>query len=163
LSERASWWQGKRGEWYVVIQAGLFLLLIFGPRTLPAVPTWPEHLRPTSYILAALLLLAGGTLAVAGVLALGRNLTPLPLPKRDARLVESGPYRLVRHPIYGGIVLMAYGWSLLAGSWLTLGYATLLFLFFDIKSRREERWLRAKYPGYSEYSNKVRKLIPFIY
>jgi len=108
-------------------------------------------------------LLAGALLAGAGTLSLGRNLTPLPHPKEGARLVETGAYRLVRHPIYGGIVLLAYGWGLCARSWLPLGYATLVFIFLDLKSRREERWLIEKYSGYAGYRKRTRKLIPFIY
>ncbi|RPI93163.1 MAG: isoprenylcysteine carboxylmethyltransferase family protein, partial [Chloroflexi bacterium] len=45
----------------------------------------------------------------------------------------------------------------------TLIYAGLLFVFFDIKTRREERWLARKFPEYAGYQQRVRKLIPFIY
>lgn len=58
---------------------------------------------------------------------------------------------------------MAFGWGLWVHGWLTLGYALLLFVFFDLKSSREERWLREKFPGYDAYRRRVRKLIPFIY
>jgi len=47
----------------------------------------------------AILMAAGGCLFIAGLVALGANLTPLPCPKTHATLVQSGPYRLVRHPI----------------------------------------------------------------
>jgi len=62
----------------------------------------------------------------------------------------------------GGIVL-AYGWALVVRGWLTLVYATVLFVFLDIKSECEERWLIDKFPDYSDYQRRVRKLIPFIY
>ena len=77
--------------------------------------------------------------------------------------METGAYRLVRHPIYGGIILMAYGWGLVAQGFFTLAYASLVFLFLDLKSRREEGWLEEKFPGYAGYQKRVRKLIPFIY
>ena len=50
----------------------------------------------------------------------GENLTPFPEPLPGARLVESGAYRLVRHPIYGGLILGALGWGLLTASPLAL-------------------------------------------
>jgi protein-S-isoprenylcysteine O-methyltransferase Ste14 len=160
---RTGWWQGKRGEWYVIIQAVLFALVLLGPRTLSGLPAWPPAARLPALLFGAVLLLAGTLLAGAGAASLGRNLTPLPHPKDDAQLVESGAYRLVRHPIYSGIILMAFGWSLCTRSYLVIAYATLVFLFLDLKSRREERWLTEKFPGYDSYRKRVRKLIPFVY
>ena len=105
----------------------------------------------------------GFLLAMAGVLGLGSNLTAVPYPKDNATLVETGPFYIVRHPIYCGLILMAFGWGLWVHGWLTIGYAALLFIFFDIKSRREEQWLTEKYSGYGAYQKRVRKLIPFVY
>ncbi len=157
------WWKGSRGEWYLVVQAGLFLLLIFGPRNWQGMPEWsPPYVR-TGSVVGGILFLTGALLAVTGALNLGRNLTPLPRPKENAKLIVTGAYRLVRHPIYSGITFMAFGWALLLHSWLTVGYALLLFAFFDVKSRREERWLQEKFPEYAAYRRRVRKLIPFVY
>jgi protein-S-isoprenylcysteine O-methyltransferase Ste14 len=50
-----------------------------------------------------------------------------------------------------------------AHAWATLGYAILLLVFVDLKSRREERWLMAKFPGYTAYRRRVRRLIPYVY
>jgi protein-S-isoprenylcysteine O-methyltransferase Ste14 len=94
---------------------------------------------------------------------LGRGLTPLPYPKDGAGLVQTGPFALIRHPIYGGGLMLALGFALMIQSWLTLGYAAVLFAFLDGKSRREERWLAEKYPEYASYQRRVRKLIPFVY
>jgi protein-S-isoprenylcysteine O-methyltransferase Ste14 len=107
--------------------------------------------------------LIGGLLFTAGVFKLGPNFTPVPFPKAEATLVETGPYGFVRHPMYSGAVLMAFGWALWAHGWLTISYAVALFLFFDIKSRREEKWLIEKFSGYRSYQRRVRKLIPYIY
>lgn len=163
MTVRTRWWRGNRGEWYVVIQAALFVLVILGPRTFPGLPAWPPGAQLPALLFGGALLLAGALLALWGAASLGRNLTPLPHPKDDARLVETGAYRLVRHPIYGGIILMAYGWGLLAQGFLTLAYATLVLIFLDLKSRREERWLVERFPGYDDYRKSVRKLIPYIY
>ena len=100
---------------------------------------------------------------LVGVLSLGQNLTAVPYPKEDAVLVESGVFRIVRHPIYSGIILGSLGWGLLTNSLLALFLTLVLFIFFDIKSRREEQWLSDKYADYPAYQARVRKLIPLIY
>ena len=157
------WWKGARGEWYVVAQGALLGLLAVGPRSTGALPAWPAGLvGPATWAGRALLVL-GAVLALAAVLRLGRNLTPLPHPKDDGVLVDSGPYAWVRHPIYSGLILGGFGWALLQQGWLTLLWAVLLLVFFDIKSRREERWLLARFPAYADYRRRVRKLLPFIY
>ena len=94
---------------------------------------------------------------------MGSNLTAVPYPKEQGTLVETGPYRLVRYPMYFGGILIAFGWAFLVHGWLTIGFAIIMLVFFDFKSRREEKWLKAKFPGYGEYQKRVRKLIPFIY
>jgi protein-S-isoprenylcysteine O-methyltransferase Ste14 len=108
-------------------------------------------------------MVAGGALLLAALFRLGRGLTPLPYPKESGRLVRTGPYALVRHPMYSGGFLIFLGWSLHVRSWLTLGYALVLFAFMDLKSRREEKWLTEKFPEYADYRRRVRKLIPFVY
>ena len=70
-------------------------------------------------------------------------------------------HQLVEYLI--GIILGAIGWSFLVQGTLTLLVSLLLFLFFDIKTRREEKYLRLKFPGYTDYTSRVKKLLPFIY
>lgn len=124
---------------------------------------WGEPWSMASFVAGDLLIIAGIVLGVGGVVGLGRNLTPLPHPKKDAALVENGAYSLVRHPIYAGLAFAAVGWGLLWRSPATLALAAGLLVFFDIKSRREELWLVQAFPRYAEYRRRVRKLIPFIY
>ena len=160
---RAPWWKGSRGEWYVAGQGVLLLLVAMGPRTLPGLPEWTSLYKQVTFIIGALLLPAGGFMAAWGMMALGKNLTPLPFPKDDGVLIESGPYRIVRHPIYSGLIFASFGWGLLIHGWLTIGFGVLLLVLLDIKSRREEQWLLDKFSGYAAYQKKVRKLIPFFY
>jgi protein-S-isoprenylcysteine O-methyltransferase Ste14 len=160
---KTPWWKGSHGEWYVVAQVALFMLVVFGPRRLAGWPAWSPTFTWLGWIAGGILMAAGLFLLAAAILRLGSNLTAVPYPKKDGTLVETGPYRLVRHPIYCGILLIAFGWGLLVHGWLTLAYAMIMLVFFDIKSRREEKWLQAKFPGYGEYQKRVRKLIPFVY
>jgi len=158
---RQPWWKGRRGEWYVGLQFALFALVVFGPRG--AAIAWPAPLAAIAQPAGIALILAGALLATAAVLKLGRNLTPLPHPKDDSTLVETGIYGWVRHPIYCGLILAAFGWACVVQGWLTLLWALVLLVFFDIKSRREEAWLLARFPAYADYRRRVRKLLPFIY
>ena len=157
------WWRGTRGEWYVVAQVVLIAVVFLAPRTLSGLPAWPAPLARIGMFAGSALILAGSSLFLAGLLRLGPSLTPLPYPKPNATLVQTGPYRFVRHPIYAGGIALAYGWALVVQGWLTLVYATLLLVFLDVKSAREERWLAARFPGYPDYQRRVRKLIPFIH
>lgn len=162
-TDRPPWWKGARGEWLVVCQVALIGLVFFGSRT---VPGWSAGLFPYPRAWAATggaLMVVGSALLVAGLLRLGRGLTPLPYPKDGADLIQTGPYALVRHPMYSGGIGLGLGWALYVQSWLTLGYVAVLFVFLDAKSRREERWLAEKFPAYSAYQLRVRKLIPFVY
>ena len=152
---------GPRGEGWVVIQ---FLLL-------PAValaglvdPFAPPGGPSTLAVLAGLVLMAGGALVVGrGLLDLGRNLTPVPHPRDDAQLVESGIYAHVRHPLYGGLILTAVGWGFVAVSPLTLALAAVLAGFFGLKSRREEAWLVERYEGYPAYMERTKRFLPYLY
>lgn len=154
---------GQRGEWYVVAQFFLFGLIFVAPFvTRPFLP-WPDGWTTAARIIGLALLGTGLLLALAGVLSLGNNLTAVPRPKEGAQMVESGAYRLVRHPIYSGIILGAWGWGFFMASGIALLLALLLFFFFDVKSRREEQWLAETYENYAGYQQRVRKLIPFLY
>jgi protein-S-isoprenylcysteine O-methyltransferase Ste14 len=163
MKSQSPWWKGIRGEWYVVVQFALIALIFFGPRAFLKWPIWAAPYTWFGSIGGGILLLAGSLLFIVAIFRLGSNLTAVPYPKEKGALVETGPFRLVRHPMYCGIILIAFGWALLVHSWLTIGYAVVLLLFFDVKSRREEMWLKVKYPGYVTYQKRVRKLIPLIY
>ena len=157
------WWHGARGEWLVVIQVVLIGLVFFGPRTVAGQPAWPFPFPHVFSIMGGVSMLTGGVLFVSGLVRLGPGLTPLPYPKDGAALVRKGPYAIVRHPIYSGGLILALGWALYIQGWLTLGYVFVLFVFLDMKSRREEKWLMERYPEYAEYQKQVHKLIPFVY
>ncbi len=161
MIDNARW--GQRGEWYVVAQFILFGLIFISPFAFSGAGRWPSPWSTLALVAGLLLGLAGGLLALAGVLNLGSNLTAVPYPKEDAVMVEKGAYRLVRHPIYAGILLGALGWGLLTNSLPTLFLVVALFLLFDVKARQEEAWLREKYTNYADYQRRVKKLIPFVY
>jgi protein-S-isoprenylcysteine O-methyltransferase Ste14 len=148
------WWKGAKGEWYVVVQFLLLGLTVFGPTTLPGWPAWSGVWRIITVVVGLVVGGVGGLFIMSGLFSLGSNLTAVPRPKEDAFMVVHGAY---------GIVLGAFGLGFLRGGWLGLLYALILFIFFDIKSRREEVWLREKYADYADYQQRVSKLVPFVY
>jgi protein-S-isoprenylcysteine O-methyltransferase Ste14 len=158
-----SWLHNSRGEWYVVAQAVLLLAVLLAPildvRVSDQSLSWPGF----AVALGGLLCVAGGGFVVLGSVALGRNVSPFPKPKEDGSLVESGIYSVVRHPIYSGFALFALGWGLAWKSVAALIAALALLALFDIKARREERWLEAKFGGYAAYKKRVKRLIPRVY
>ncbi len=148
---------GRRGEGWFVLQMILFAVILLAPQaTCFACPPW---LRTAGLAILAI----GGLLGTWGMLTLGRNLTPFPKPIEGGELVTHGPYRFVRHPIYAGLIFGTLGWGLFRANLLGLALALLLFIFFDLKSRREEQWLREAYAAYAEYQKRVKKLVPFVY
>jgi protein-S-isoprenylcysteine O-methyltransferase Ste14 len=151
---------GPRGEGWVAAQVVLFVAIAAAGA---AGPVWGGVPRTIGVGAGAVLIGLGGLLAVRGVLDLRENLTPFPRPMAGARLVETGAYHLVRHPIYGGLIIAAAGWGLLTASPLALVGAILLAGFFDLKSRREELWLADTFAGYPDYRNRTRRLIPWVY
>ena len=109
-------------------------------------------------------MVVGTVLASAGLVALGaNNLTALPYPRDKATLVTSGPYAIVRNPIYSGLILGSFGWGLWLNSVVTLLFAVGLFLLFDLKTRKEQAWLVERFPEYGAYCAHVKKLIPWLY
>jgi protein-S-isoprenylcysteine O-methyltransferase Ste14 len=147
----------------VIVQVVLMLLVLAGPRTLAGVGQWTLPFAPQRHVTGAILFVAGGAFFLAGLFRLGSALTPLPYPKDGAPLVQTGPFALVRHPIYSGGLIGAIGIALIVSGWLTFLYVAALFVLLDVKSRQEERWLAQKFPEYRDYQRRVRKLIPFLY
>jgi protein-S-isoprenylcysteine O-methyltransferase Ste14 len=151
---------GPRGEGWVLIQVVLLVLTAATGWWLG--PAWSGGVRVVTAICGAAAIVGGLTLAVRGSRDLRGALTPLPYPRPDALLVETGVYRLVRHPIYGGLVLAGFGWALVTASLPALLAAAVLLGFFELKSRREEVWLEARFSGYAAYRARTRRLIPWI-
>lgn len=115
------------------------------------------------WVLSALLLTTGAVLGVLGVRELGQSRTPFPRPPEHTQLAQSGVYAVVRHPLYSSLIALSLGWACLWGSALGAVLALVQAILLDAKARREERWLRDRFPSYPEYARKVRRLIPWVY
>lgn len=151
---------GPRGEGWVALQGVLFVAV--GAAGLLG-PAWGEPWRTAGLVSGGGLIIVGVVMVVLGIVGLRENLTAVPRPIDDGRLIDSGVYGVVRHPIYTGGIAAALGWGLATASPAALVAAALLGAFLDLKARREEAWLLAAYPAYEAYRARVRKLVPFIY
>lgn len=148
----------QRGGWWVVGQ----LLLMFAIGILGI--TCRATSKPLAIFIVGLVLLAvSAVCGIAGLLALGRNLTPFPKPSATARFVQQGVYGWIRHPLYTSVLCAALGWSFVWQSWPAFVVSLALVVFLDAKARHEERWLRRHFPDYASYERRVRRFIPWIY
>ena len=151
---------GRRGEGWVALQL-LHFAAIVGCGF--ARVYWPHSVESFFGVLGLITAVAGTIVLALGVLALGSSFTPLPRPHPRGEFRQAGPYRLVRHPIYGGVVLLALGWSI-AEAPLGLVPTALLAGFFDLKARREEAWLLERYPEYAAYRERTpHRFVPWLY
>lgn len=144
-----------RGEIYVLVQFVLLSLIFFLPEM--------ETLRFQGWVIGTILKFLGWALILWAVVSLGRNLTPLPKPKSDAKLITSGAFAWMRHPIYTGLILLTFGSALERGHGLALLFALCLTVLLEFKSRREEQWLLEQFSQYATYQKLVKKFIPLIY
>jgi protein-S-isoprenylcysteine O-methyltransferase Ste14 len=86
---------------------------------------------------------------------------PFPKPVEEGSVKQSGAYGLVRHPMYGGVLLLALAWSLVSSP-LALAPWTAAAVFLDARRRREEAWLVEAHAEYEEYRASVRhSFVPF--
>jgi protein-S-isoprenylcysteine O-methyltransferase Ste14 len=96
-------------------------------------------------------------------LRLGRLWSGSVTQKEGHRVVETGPYAIVRHPIYTGLLLSAFATAALEATWLGFAGAALVALGFYLKARLEERLLRGELgAAYDEYRRRIPMLIPFL-
>ncbi len=83
---------------------------------------------------------------------------------RGHRIVTTGPYRYVRHPMYVGTIFFGLSIPLFLGSWWTFIPCGLIVVLFIVRTALEDRMLREELPGYAEYAQRVRyRLLPGIW
>jgi protein-S-isoprenylcysteine O-methyltransferase Ste14 len=129
----------------------LWLSLRFLPQTMVA------------YWLGLLMLILGLAFAISARVHLGRNWSGTVTVKENHELIRSGPYGIVRHPIYTGLLFAFLGTAVAFGEWrglLAFGFLTAAFL---LKIRREECFMSESFRNdYARYRAEVPALIPFM-
>lgn len=154
---------GPRGEGWVVLQVACLALVAAGALVFPGFA--PGGDRGDMRLLGDVLIVAGLALVVWAVATLqqANAFTALPHPRADGTLVETGPYRFLRHPIYSGLILAAIGGSISRESVAAALAALALAIVLDLKRRREELWLAERYPGFAAYRARTHALVPYLY
>jgi len=106
------------------------------------------------------LVAVGAWVGLAALRLHGRKLTPLPEPNPALGLQRTGVYAVIRHPMYTGLLLSAFGLAILAQKPLAIAAAGALTVFFNLKAREEERRLRRCYPDYADYQRATGRFLP---
>jgi protein-S-isoprenylcysteine O-methyltransferase Ste14 len=154
---------GPRGEGWVFLQlVAMFAVAVtYGAAGEPADDGSVLPLRVLGWLVVGLggALILGGYLALSGV----RSFSIMPMPLPAGELVQSGLYRIVRHPVYAGLIVGGLGLAVIRSSVPTVVATVVLFAILDLKRRREEAWLSARFPGYLAYMGRTKALLPFLY
>jgi protein-S-isoprenylcysteine O-methyltransferase Ste14 len=157
-------WKGERGEYWVLAQGVLLVAFAVVPQLpIPGTDALPQVVLYAIQGLALAIALFALILMGKGMIDLGHNLTPLPYPREDGQLVQTGVYGIVRHCLYSGLILGTFALSLWWLSLTHLAVTVALFLVLNAKATREETWLTERYADYPDYQQRVKKLIPWIY
>ena len=143
---------------WVLIQAVLLCFFIFCPFRIPLnIPCFIRYL-------GFFFLFGGILIVIISEISLKRNLTTTPEPVSGGYQVTSGLYHFVRHPMYLGIILVCLGFGILMSDLIKILLTSGVFIFLDIKSRAEEKWLEKTFSGYVSYKKQVtKKFIPWLY
>jgi protein-S-isoprenylcysteine O-methyltransferase Ste14 len=84
--------------------------------------------------------------------------------EENQKVISTGPYAIVRHPMYVGTIVMVIGIALGLGSWWALLFLVIQMFVLPIRILDEERLLKKDLPGYTEYAQKVRyRLVPYLW
>jgi len=148
---------------HLVLMAAAFWLLF---RKTPQLGPLDWHIVPDTpaFQYAGLIITCAGLAFTAWARAiLGRNWSAVVTIKQDHRLIRSGPYRWVRHPIYSGLLLAMLGTAIYIGQLRGFAGIGLGLAGFWMKSQLEETFLIEQFgPEYIEYKNEVKALIPTV-
>lgn len=172
----AYWWMSSRGvksdqrresaasrasHMVPLMVAAALLFLRKAPLGFLAARVLPSTLA--TYIAGAVMLALGLLFSVWARVHLGRNWSATVTVKQDHELVQTGPYRFVRHPIYTGILLALVGTAVARGDVQGLVAVLIACAAFWRKLRLEERWMQETFgDAYARYRARVAALIPYL-
>jgi protein-S-isoprenylcysteine O-methyltransferase Ste14 len=155
----------RRGAFWRTGAISVALVLFLMHAVSPDLPRLRILPATTALGLAGVVVCAAGLgFSVWARIFLGRNWSAAPSVKEGHELIRGGPYRIVRHPIYTGILAAAVGTFLAGGRVMDAVIPAALFVVFIVKLRIEESLMMEQFPGeYPEYRRRTRALIPFLF
>lgn len=143
---------------------GVVLAVALGAGVAARVPGTPITIgQPLVFALGVVLALAGVGFRQYAVATLGRFFTTRVMTQPGQTVVEAGPYRFVRHPSYGGILLTVFGVLLCSTDWLSLACFVVALPGVAYRIKVEEGALiQALGEPYREYMRRTPRLVPFV-
>ena len=139
---------------FVFIQFVLFLVYIIDLKIVSV--SWLPFLDKTGLFI----LIMGILIVLVSLVQLNKNLSPFPTPKLNSKLIKTGLYKFMRHPIYTGILGIAFGYGFYIGSIFKLMIAILIFVLFYFKSKYEEKKLLGFFSEYEAYKKTTGRFLP---
>jgi protein-S-isoprenylcysteine O-methyltransferase Ste14 len=167
----ASWWSGRTERraatcetwiYRIVIFAGAILIAPWTSRALVERPTWQLGYYG-AFALVVVMLMGLGLTWWARII-LGRLWSSAITRKEKHRLVDTGPYAFVRHPIYTGLIIALLATAVIEATPVALLGALMIALGLWVKARAEEHFLLSELgpEAYAHYRRRVPMLIPFM-
>ena len=114
------------------------------------------NVSPFSYLVGYLIILIAFIILLVAIKDLGKNLSPLPRPKNNSKLVTKGIYRFTRHPMYYSLIFISFGVFITKLSIYYLFLSFSLGLIIKFKIALEEQYLNNKFKNYLFYKNEVK-------
>ncbi len=166
LAERLGPKKGAK-TWDTVLLSlyGLAMMIMWIVAGLDLRNSWSSGIGPEAQIGGMLLVIAGHALVVwaTGVNAFFSQVVRIQT-ERGHTVVNSGPYRYVRHPAYTGAILLVLGAPLMLGSWWALIPGIICAVLMIVRTSLEDKTLLAELPGYTDYAQRTRyRLLPGVW
>jgi len=146
----------------IMLAVTVLLLPIRIPLSWLYIGLWPVGLWP--FWIGAALTVGGLLFAVWARVHLGRNWSRSVTIKRDHELITTGPYAMVRHPIYTGTLIGFLGTAIAVSQVRGMVALLLIFVVFWAKLRLEEEWMRTQFgETYAAYADQTAALVPYLF
>jgi protein-S-isoprenylcysteine O-methyltransferase Ste14 len=126
---------------------------------------FPSRWSDAVFWIGLCIIVLGFGLRIWAVIILGTSFRTTVETHTDQQVVRSGPYRLVRHPSYSGLILMCFGFGIALQNWLSLAFAVILPLVALLYRIRIEEAVLVSSLGsdYEKYQRETKKLIPWVW
>ncbi len=161
MSRNDSSVSGQKGVAWVATQGVLFVFFLISVVVGDSLSDIPGVMF--IWVAGVFVAVGGAVLTTWSVLLHGSQFSPFPFPVEGMAVIDRGPYRFVRHPMYAGIVFFTLGVGLAYTTPVVLVSSLTFLVFFAAKSAHEEAMMVKYMDGYAAYRSSVPwRIVPFI-